>query len=72
MLSVKEKYFKTLRHEKVCQKIDPKSLAALKWAGTRRISKLQNFEVRLGGWNVETFCGRRTEACEQLKKEISG
>ena len=58
--------------KKCLKDLAPVSGSSLIGPGVRRISGLQNLEVRFGSWNVESFRGKGTEVCEQLKKKESG
>ena len=50
------------------KELAPSPRQLLNRQGVQRTSGLQKFEVRFGSWNVESFCGRGTEVCEQLRK----
>ena len=51
------------------KKLTPNRRHLLNEQGVRRISGLQKLEVRFGSCNVESFCERGTEVCEQLREK---
>ena len=53
---------------KFVQKLAPSPRQLLNRQRLQKIFGLQKFEVRFGSWSVESFCGRDTEVCEQLRK----
>ena len=54
--------------KKFVKELAPSPRQLLNGQGVRKISRLQQFEVRFASWSVEGFCGRDTEVCEHLRK----